>query len=465
MSEKRDFITFLLAALAGTLLVGCSVRSNTDLLPCQDDSQCPEGYLCADFGTCIPEGTLPGTDGDHDRADDTEQLPGQCQDNDGLEPNNGIDQAATVYGGLYDHLAICPQSPDWYRINIASAAVSITVYLTAEDPSALGLGLKTYDGQGDFLETYTHNEGGEIILNLCRGSLCDMTGGVRYLQVYADSFTAEVSTANTYRLAVLYEVEGDTCQPDQWEYDGAFDAAAAMEPGLALHTLCMEDTDFISATLAPGQVADITLLPADAQSDEEVYGLRFHDANGGTTEARTFGEMYRARYFGSQMAGETLRFSVHDWAMGYVRQGVPYLVRLDVSDLPAEGCVDDGAEPDDTGNEAQEEEFPFSVITRRLCPDSMVDMYRITGLPTSDNVLVSLQLDRSDSASATMTLYNHLGVQTGAADTNQDGLATMTVIYGGDGSFLLLKVQAQSLEERGTRYLLSAGYVPWDRKR
>lgn len=198
------------------------------------------------------------------------QVGASCED-DILGPHATAAQAVALMSGLFEHLSVCPDAPDWFAVEL-NGGETVTV-LAESEGSTLDVDILTAP-TGEPAASSTAAPG-----ELAEASLVAPGPGRLWYRVSASAPTG-------YTLLQDITDPDGPCQPDRFEPNDTAAAATPLGPGVQTQLrLCGEDVDAFRLTLDAFDVltvltahvddgyTDLTLLDPTGEPLDSAYDL------------------------------------------------------------------------------------------------------------------------------------------------------------------------------------------------
>ena len=428
---------------------GCSIDDYQQLVPCITDAQCPEPLACSDQGICVDPDRIPR--GDQDTGSDTDDdTPGPCVDDDAFSPNRSSGTAGSLDAGVYEYLTLCPGGDDWYVIDLTDDNLySVALYLRAVSPHVLGLGVKVYDEDMNFLMSASHNEDGDIIRWVCENG-CQQYGGKIYVQVIPEAFILNYGSLNRYHFTVIKGINSDMCSVDQYEPDNMEITAYSIEEGLYMHTLCPNDIDYMKFRVPARQHVDARLV---FSSTGEFEATLYDQDSGTALLSKPTADTVDLKLAAVSSTDRNLLLMVRP-AENVPEGWYSYLLDLDLSYVPPATCRDDDLEPNDSIEFAAITMFPFMMYNMAMCPGSNDDYFMVSDVPAGSHIsFVAQKIDAEASGEIRISVFDGTGtpVATGDWGGASSTVGVATPQSSGQINYYLL-VEARNLVASGLGY-------------
>lgn len=200
---------------------------------------------------------------------------------DSFEPNNSMQQAATLALGNY---ALIANDSDWFKVTVEPGIL----YLQMQHPGGEGvvadLNMTLYNNIGQVVSANFVNYGTETILYSV------VTGGDYFIKIEPTSILK-----NTYQLQIATQL--DFTGDDRYENNDSIDKASLINLNSSVDNLISQDDDWFAFDTGPG-ILNVTALFSSAQGNidldlynsqkQRIGGSRSENNNPFTSNGRTF---------------------------------------------------------------------------------------------------------------------------------------------------------------------------------
>jgi|GEM_PF-5553897 len=392
--------------MASIATAGCSIDDTEQFLPCITDAQCPEGLACSNQGICLDPDLIPRGDEDID-GDADDQPTGPCIDDDTFAPNRNSSEAAVIDHGIYEYLRLCTKGDDWFQIDLTDSNLSsVALYLRSVSPHVLGLGIKIYDEDMNFILSASHDEDGDIFRWVCENG-CSQYGSKLYMQVVPEAFVMNFADLNRYHITVLKGKDSDMCEVDEFEPDNMELTAFAIEEGRFMHSLCPNDIDYMKFQVPARQHVDARLVFSATGSFEAIM---YDQDTGAALLTKTSADTMEMKISAASNEDRNMLLMVRpleDVPPGWYY----YVADLDLTYVPPATCRDDALEPNNNIEEASINLFPLMLYNLSMCPGNTDDFFMASNVPGDTYVtFIASKIDGAEGE-LKVTVYDNTGTK------------------------------------------------------